>query len=548
MRWLRLCLCLTSAAASSVAAQAAPASPAQGTMIIVVGAEATQPVPIVSTAKANQDLSQLLFARLAHLNKGGSTRDERSFTPELAKSWSRRDPLTLVFELDPRARWHDGQPVTAKDVVWTLDLARDSTVSGTYALLLRDIASVTAETDRRVVVRFRRPYAEQLYDAVWQVAPLPSHLLDTIPKERFSSAAFITAPIGSGPFRFLRRDPGRQIELAANRDYFLGRPQLDRIVIVIARDAEAQLNQVLSGQADLLETVMLLNNVGRVVNNASLKLITVPSYSTTYLLFNQRAPDDRSKPHPILSDPVVRRAIAAAIDRNSLIRSQFGPYAAVVNGPVGQASWVRRFTSRGQSFDPALARRLLDQQGWREVQGTGIREKNGQPLTLRLNYPGSSIPRVVTAPILQEMLRQVGVRLELVRLDGPVWAERRNKGQFDLDFSSATLDPTPSGLVQSWTCAGRAASNVGQWCNPTFDSLLAAANAAPGTGDAVWRAAFAELDRDQPAVFLFSSFNTVILNERYRNVSFPPESPWSDLWRFRIDPSRRLERDGPTPR
>src|SRR5207244_4842637 len=113
---------------------------------------------------------------------------------------------------------------------------------------------------------------------------------------------------------------------------------------------------------------------------------------------------------------------------------------------------------------------------------------------------------------------------------------------FDIDFSSATLDPTPSGMVQSWSCAGRSGANVGQYCNPVFDSLLTAAIAL-GNVTARWQAALRVLQADAPAVFLYSPLNAVAVHTRYRDVTLRPESLWADLWRWSVEPTRRLPRD-----
>jgi peptide/nickel transport system substrate-binding protein len=202
---------------------------------------------------------------------------------------------------------------------------------------------------------------------------------------------------------------------------------------------------------------------------------------------------------------------------------------------------VRRIAPEGPGYDPAIARRRLDRAGWRDGDGDGIREKSGAPLALRLTYPGTSIARVALAEAIQEMLRQVGVRVELIRLDGPVWAERRRNGEFDIDFSQAGLDPTPTGLVQSWSCDGP--SNVGRVCSPEFDRALRAAIDTPRDARDAWRAAIAALQAATPAVFIYSPADVAVVHGRYRGVSFRSESPWADVWRWSVDPARRLPRD-----
>ncbi len=534
--WLALgCL------AGPLAAQAAPKD--HGTITIVIGAEPTLPIPTLSNFKPNTDVASLLFLRLARMGKTLETTAESEFEPQLARRWIRKDSLTIVFELDPRARWHDGVPVTSKDVVWTLNRSRDSTISPTYALLLRRISSVSADGPTRVVVKFRERYAEQLYDAVWHVSPLPAHLLDTIPPNRLATSSFVSNPVGDGPYRWGKFEPGQKLELVSNPDFFLGAPKLDRIVFLLIRNSEAQLNAVLDGTADAFEGVLLQKDIGPIVGRPSLRIVTYPSYTIAYLLLNERAPGDRSKPHPILSDPAVRRAITMAIDRPTLLRATFGPYAIPIHGPMGQASWIRREAPKSPGYDPKAAKALLMERGWTDSDGDGFLDQGGRPLTLKLNYPGSSMPRVALAEPIQQMLKQVGINVELVRLEGQVWVDRRNKGDFDIDFSQVSVDPTPSGLVQSWGCAGIGGTNVGSVCSPPFDSaFVRAAAAAVGAKDA-WNRALARLVEYAPAVFLYSPAQIAIVSGRYQNVSFRSEATWTDLWRWSVDPSQRIARD-----
>lgn len=514
-----------------------------GSVVIILGQEPTTPVPTLLGAKANGDVSDLLFWRLARPGPGLVTTDEKSFEPRLARSWSRRDSLTLVFELDPRARWHDGVPVTSRDVLFSFARTRDSTIDPQRALLLRHLASVTAEGDRRVVLRFRRAYAEQFYDATWQVQLLPAHLVDTIPPERFAASAFVRDPVGSGPYRWVRREPGRQLELAANQSFFLGAPKLDRVVFLLVRDPEAALNLMLDGSADVYEGVPPSSGPARLAANPSLRLLTTPSFSVVYLLFNQRAYGNREQPHPILADGGVRRALSLAIDRTPLLQSAYGAYGMPTNAPVAQGHWTYRLVPKGPGNDVAAARALLRRLGWMDSDGDGILDKGGTPLALRLNLPTTSAPRVAMATQLQEQFRRAGVRLELIRLDFPVWVQRRQRGEFDVDFAAAGMDPSPAGIVQSWTCAGRAGSNYAQYCDPVVDSFLEQAISSPRGGERNWRAAYAALQNDAPAAFLAAPPVLLVVHRRYRGVSLRSESIYSDLWRWSVDPARRLARD-----
>lgn len=536
--WTPRTLCLLASAlaltagASPVGAQEQPSS-----IVIVTGGEPSLPIPTLMEGpqnnQANIEVADHLFLRLANLGPGLVTAGDRGFEPMLARSWSRSDSVTLVFDLDPKARWHDGVPVTAGDVLFAFQRARDPTIAPRLATLTRHISSVEAEGERRVVIRFTHPYAEQLYDATWHVAPLPAHLLAGLPPDQVSSSPFAEHPVGDGPYRWLRRVPGEYLELAANPDFFLGRPGIERVIIRSAVDPDARLNLLLSGQADAMDNVPPpLSNLDRVAADRSLRLVPVPSSTIGYLLFNQRARGDRSRPHPILADPGVRRALVLALDRQVLVRAVLGRFADVPFGPASPLLWIRHGAPAAARQDRAAARRLLGLRGWADHDGDGIVDRQGVPLSLRLNFPSSSAVRRDMALLMQEQYRQLGIRIELVQLEFPVYLERRNAGDFDLDFASQMQDPSPSGLTQSWTCTG--GSNVAGYCDPMVDSLIQEAIGSRGDTRMLWHSVLRRIEEDAPAVFLYAPTYTYAVRRRYRDVTIRPESSWISLWRWSV--------------
>jgi peptide/nickel transport system substrate-binding protein len=529
--WLGVGLALTATVTGARGVQA-QGDADSARIVILVGAEAFAPVPTLNegaqSSIANTDVANQMFLHLAELGPTLLTAGDKAFEPALARGWTRRDSVTLAFDLDPRATWQDGAPVTAQDVVFTFARARNPNLAPSLSKLLRRIVSVTAEGNRRVVFRYSRPYGEQLYDAVFHVAPLPAHLLAKIPPESLATSAFVQAPIGSGPYRWVRRVPGQFIELEANPHFFLGAPAIRRVVYRLVTDSQAALNLILGGEGDATEVIPPpRSNVDLVAAHPNLRIVPYPSSTVAYLLFNTKDPHDHSRPHPILSDRDVRRAIGLALDRRRMVRTTFGNLAEVPYGPASQLLWIRHGAPAPAGQNVPEARRLLSARGWADHDGDGTLDRNGTALALTMILPTSSAIRIQLAQIVQEQLRQVGIRVELVSAEFALYSERRTKGDYDIDFAGTSQDPSPSGISQSWSCGG--GRNFAGFCDTKVDSLIDAATFATTDVAHAWQAVLRQIEADAPAVFMYAPTFQAVVPRRFANVQIRPESLWLGL-------------------
>jgi len=506
-----------------------------GTLAIAYARDPSSPVPTLWRGdNANREVSDLLFLRLADLGPEFGTSGDRGFLPRLARRWERRDGVTLVFDLDPRARWQDGTPVTSADVIFGFERARNPKLSAQVSTLLRRVQSMTAEGDHRVVVRFTEPYGEQLYDATYHSPPLPAHLLAGIPPESLATSPFVGQPVGNGPYRWVRRTPGQLVELAADTGFFLGRPHIRRVFFLVTSDAEARANLLLSGSADAVDNIYSFTNPARLERLPEFRYYPAPGLGLVYISLNQRDPADSSRPHPILSDPVVRQALVLAANRELIGKATYGPFTTTSSAPVSAILGRSLDAPPAPAYDTLAALRLLKSRGWTDHNGDSILDKDGRRLSLSLLVPANLASRQVMATRLQEGYRTLGIDLRIDLLDPGVFTERHNAGQFDMDFYGVNQDPSPGGLVQSWTCAGIGGSNVIHYCNPAVDSLIARAIVAQKNGPALWREAVRRIANDYPAIFVASPVATVAVNRRFQNVTVRPASPWAWVWQWTV--------------
>ncbi len=517
-----------------------------GTLVFASVGEPEGLLPPVAQSSVARDVSDQLFLKLADLGPSANTIGDEDFTPLLAERWEWDGPLTLVFHLDPRARWQDGRRVTAADVVFTYDAYNDPRVNSPFRTGLRWISAVTSRDSLTTVFRFRQRYPEMFYDAVYQMRILPGHLLRNIPRDQWQSTPFGRAPVGDGPYRFAAWKAGESLELVADSTCFLGRPRIRRLIWRFTPDLQVAVTQMVAGEADAVPQLVSPDNIERV--QAAPQLATYPYKGSAYgyFGFNLAAPGDSTRPHPLFADRDVRRALAMAIDRQRLAKSVFGDHAKVPPGPMSQLWWIWDPETRELPYDTAQAKRLLTARGWFDSDSDGVRDRAGTKLSFRLLVPTTSAVRRQYARLLQEELRRLGVEVLIDEVEFSVFMERAQSGRFDALLQVWQTDPTSSsGIAQTWTQSGIGRSNYLRYASPVFDRLVEQASATFDRAQARrgWRAAMEVLNQDAPAVFLFAPENVAAIHRRVADVTIRPDSWWALVRAWRIPPDRLIDRD-----
>jgi len=301
---------------------AAGAARRGATVLFASGADLQSINPLVGQHPLARQVQK--FALLTTLARYDSTTTPR---PYLARdwqwSWDRRE---LTLHLHSGVRWHDGSPTTARDVVWTLDAARDSVTGYPRWNDIAPIAAVRAPDESTVVLRFgeaQRGFPDVLTD----LAILPAHLLDSVPHTRLREAEWNERPVGNGPFRFVLHEPHRRWVFAANADFpaaLGGPPRLERFIVVVVDEPTAKLAALVAGELDFAGITAA--HTAYVRRDPDLAVLDYPMILPYGLVFNtRRAPFD---------DPKVRLAAALAIDRREIVEGYAFGFASIADGPV----------------------------------------------------------------------------------------------------------------------------------------------------------------------------------------------------------------------
>ena len=504
------------------------------TLVIAATGEPTHLLPPLVVESVARDIGDQIYERLADLAPGAAPIDSTAYRPALAARWERVDSVRWRFHLRPGARWQDGQPVTAEDVRFSFDAFEDSTLDSRAREYLAGKLTVTAEDSATVLIRFARPSSEQLFDATYHVRILPSHVWSAIPRDRWPADTALAHLVGSGPYRIAAWRRGEYLRLVADSSWS-DPPPVREVVWRFTQDPDAALNLVLSHEADLLETAGGPRNAERAAKDSALRLLPYASAAYGFLGFRIRG-EPREEAHPVFGDAPTRRALALAVDRETLARSTFGREAKAPPGPMSQLLWIWDDGIRTLPFDTAQARRALDAAGWRRRDTVSTRQRGSRALSFDILVPSTSPSRKQIAVALQAMWQAVGAAVTVTAVDFPVFQERLEKGQFDSYIGAWLDEPSPRGLAEQWTRAGWGLLNYGHYANPAFDALFERAGQA-GTVDSarrLYREAMDTLNADAPAIFLYAPANVAIASRRVQGVEIDPYSWTSGLRTWRL--------------
>ncbi len=486
--------------------------------------------PLVATTQGKQ-VVDLLFDHLAEPLPPMETGGDRGFRPQLAERWTwAPDSLSIAFTLDSDARWHDGTPVRAQDVRFSFELATDPVVASPHASNYVGIDSVTAPDSLTAVVWWHERHPEQFFQVAYNLAVLPQHLLGDVPRDALAQSTFASHPVGSGRFRFESWNRQRDLVLASDQDNYRGAPQASRIVWRVAADPTAASLSVLSGQADVLESVRG-DAYTEARASSSVRVVEYGSLDYAYLLFNFGA--NVSGTRGLFTNRALRAALTHAVDREAVVANALDSLGSVALGPFTRAMPSVDTAMPQLAFDTTTAAALLDSLGWRRSGADGMRHNGRQPLRFEVLVPSSSAPRQRLAVLLQAQFRAMGVQMDIASLEPQAFGQRLVDGNFEAALNMWRTDPSPSTIRQVWGTPQGAASgaNFGRYSNRVFDAAVdsAARTFDPDLRHRHFRRAYQTIVDDAAAIWLYEPRNFAAINARVQPVGLRADAWWADL-------------------
>jgi len=399
--------------------------------------------PLAGAGQAAWEVSSMIFDPLVRVNdKGEYMPMLAKEVPTLANGGASEDFATWTFKLRDDVKWHDGQPFSSADVAFTLGVIQDETVNVTVSR--SSYEGVTVETPDATTVIFHLPKPNTTFLELWAYSGIaPKHVLEGVD---INTAAFNTAPkVGTGPFKFVEWVSGSHITVEKNPDYYLGKPAVDRIIYRIIPSTDVLLSMMETGEIDM-RFLVSTEHVPVVQNLSGWKLYSTPAYGYFHFFLNLR--------DPILSDPGVRHAMAAALDKELICKTILGGLVEPHWSPLPRPSWAWVDVDYKDTYNPNRAKEMLEEAGWVDEDGDGVREKDGVRLSLGVSNIAGDVERDRVVQAVQQMWADVGIEVTVDPLELAAWVDRVRKCDHQIAYARFLLNPEPDSVSRYWTHDG----------------------------------------------------------------------------------------------
>ncbi|NNF63824.1 MAG: hypothetical protein HKN07_06150 [Acidimicrobiia bacterium] len=389
------------------ATTAAPAEPITVRAAITGGEDTINPYTYIS-GFPGWNLLMMQYDSLMQLDADGIPQ------PWLADSVTANEDLTqYTMTIVDGATWHDGMPLTVNDVKFTFDYFIEN-ATGRFSRDLRGVESVEVSADGALVVDLAAPNPAFDLVALADIPILPQHVWEGIatPGEQTFD---ISTNVGSGPFMLTDFQEDQSYRFKANPDYFRGTPAIDELVVIVFADDSGALAAIRSGEVDVIFERVSPEQIELLDAQDPLDISQGPEFTTQMINFDaSKAPFD---------DLAVRQAIELAVDKQDIVDTVFLGAAT-----VGSPGWVHPDKPAYNPevvpvFDPAAANALLDDAGYADSDGDGIREFDGQPMQFEMLTNSSDSLRLRIAELVSEMLADVGIGVTVASVETATWEE-----------------------------------------------------------------------------------------------------------------------------
>jgi peptide/nickel transport system substrate-binding protein len=501
-------------------AKTPPASPT-GRVVVGLSQEPTVFNPLMAHIEVDDGVHFSLFDALFRIDpKGAIQPNLAAEVPSQKNGGISEDGLTWRVRLRDDVRWHDGEPFTADDVKFTLELITKPDFKAWRTAGHSLVRDITVVSPTEITWRMEEAFAPYL-SFLTETFIVPKHILE---KEADpNAAAFNQAPVGTGAFKWGQRVPGDHVELVANPDYFGEGPYVERLVFKYIPDVTVLYTQFKSGDIDLVgQTYITPDNYeeARTLPGRVVELVPGSSVESIYLNVER----------PQFKDPAVREALYAAMDRKAIIEALYYAVPSTTETFMPRQSYYFNPNLPVQEFNLERARQILDEAGW--VPGAdGIRAKDGVRLSFANSTTSGNHLREQAQQFLQQTFAEIGVEMTISNLPAAVmWGDFWAQSQFDTAMVGITYligadpDVTSRFHTRAIAAKGGRGSNNAQYSNAEVDALLEKGSRTfdPEARREIYARVQELVRRDLPFLPLFQ--NTIVYGRKEAVDGFVPNT------------------------
>jgi len=488
-------------------------------------ADARNLIPFLATDTASSSITSLLFNGLTKVDKN------LNLIGDIAERWDiSEDGTEITFFLKKNIKWHDGVPLTTRDVKFTFETILDPKNACPYSSDFMDIKSIDLLDDYIVKFKYSKPYAPAISKLGMPI--VPEHLLagEDLLKSRFKRV-----PVGCGPYIFKEWKTDQHIILEANKDYFEHRPYINRCVSRVIPDLSVQYLELITGGIDSmgLTPYQYFYRTQTDVFKKKYNKYKYLSRSYSYIGYNL---NDR-----LFSDKRVRRALSYAIDKNSIIAGVLMGLGEPSTGPFFKETPYYSPNAEAYKYDKKKALGLLNEAGWKDANGDGILEKDGKPFKFKLITNQGNKDREDIATVVQREWRDIGVVADVQII---AWASFLNEFVDKKNFQAVILGwtlPLDPDCYVVWHSAStkEGGFNFVSYGNEEVDKLIEEGRRTFDKAKRIeiYRKIHEIIADDAPYTFLYFPYATVAISNRFEGIDPAPAGIGYNFIDWYVNPS-----------
>ena len=431
-------------------------TPQQGGTLVIGSIQEPETLnPWLSATTVASEVINFIYEPLTRVDAEGNHQPVLAAeVPTVENGGISADFQTYTYKLRSDVTWQDGTPFTADDVLFTYNAVANPEVNAPGRINFQFIESVTAPDPQTVVFALNAPHGAFL--ETWVTGILPKHIFDG---QDLNTTELNRAPsAGTGPYRFVEWRSGEVIIVERNENYWRDGANLDRIEYRIVPNSDSLLAMLEAGEIDM-RYVMTAEHVPIVGELEDYVVSETPAHAYFHFTINQQ--------DPVLGDRLVRQALTYGLDKRTITETVLLDLVQPHYSPIAQPSWAYVEPNPKMEYDTARAGQLLDEAGW---TGEGTRQKDGEPLHIRLMSIAGDTERQQVVQLAQAMWSEIGVEVEIEPVDLATFVSQSTEGTYQIAYGFWGYGVDPSTYNGRWVSTS--GSNFLKYNNPEVDQIL----------------------------------------------------------------------------